>query len=325
MELYVALLFLGIATFAILKERDILDPAFLISMHWLIFLVSYLMIDHGMYDLSNRVLGTLLILVIGFYSLKKVNIPNCNCNVLFHEIAKRIYYYICLIGAPVLVIKVLLFGLAVGFNNFFATLRLAVVGLSDDALDFGISKYVTSISLILLLIEIYDIRKRRNKQRIYVLVLINIICAISTVAKITFFCTLIPVVVVLHYRKIVRTRLMQRGSIQWLVSKLMSKIFNTDILIGLLLKKYKVECISHSNFVSPFRSIKSINWIPDFQYLHYPELWTTQALRSTVKLHDYLVRKSDAIILSSESALADYNSEYVNYLDKVKVVRFVSQ
>lgn len=124
---------------------------------------------------------------------------------------------------------------------------------------------------------------------------------------------------------IVYTPIFQRRTFLWLLSRVSEKYLGFDYLVYNLLKKHAIDCISHSNYVYPFKSIKTINWIPDFQYLHYPNLWPTKQLTDTKKLHNYLVKKSEKIVLSSYSAYTDYKTVYPEFESKVKVLHFVSQ
>jgi glycosyltransferase involved in cell wall biosynthesis len=68
-----------------------------------------------------------------------------------------------------------------------------------------------------------------------------------------------------------------------------------------------------------------INWIPDFQYLHYSHLWTTKEIAYVTKLYGNLVKFSDKIVLSSNNALNDFKGVYPHQLSKAEVVHFVCQ
>ncbi len=127
------------------------------------------------------------------------------------------------------------------------------------------------------------------------------------------------------YGEIIPTRTLKRGAIPWAISRVFEKKIHFDPLTAYMLRKHKVDIVSHSNYVYPFRQIKSINWIPDFQYLHYSNLWSRAQLAGTKKLNDYLVQKSNQLVLSSYDTFKDYKSAYPDYTDKVKVIHFVSQ
>ena len=109
------------------------------------------------------------------------------------------------------------------------------------------------------------------------------------------------------------------------MSKIGDRLFNYDFITLNLLKKYDIDVISHSNFEIESNKIKTLNWIPDFQYLHYSNLWTESQLNSTTQLHDKLIKKSDGIVLSSNAAFEDFKINHNSYNQKVSVLNFVSQ
>jgi glycosyltransferase involved in cell wall biosynthesis len=70
---------------------------------------------------------------------------------------------------------------------------------------------------------------------------------------------------------------------------------------------------------------KTINWIPDFQHLHLPEVFSDKdlALRD-LKFKQWITR-SDMMVLSSQAAFEDYQQYMPGYENKVRVLHFVSQ
>ncbi|MFN0290509.1 glycosyltransferase family 4 protein [Pedobacter helvus] len=127
------------------------------------------------------------------------------------------------------------------------------------------------------------------------------------------------------YAEIIKTKIIQRKSLAWFVSKVGQKALNYDLLTNSLLHRHRINVISHSNYVYPGNKIKTINWIPDFQRLHYPHLWNKKQLKSEQKLHQGWVEKSDRIVVSSYDALKDLASLYPEYQKNTKVLHFVSQ
>lgn len=127
------------------------------------------------------------------------------------------------------------------------------------------------------------------------------------------------------YATIIHTRILQAYSFNWALSKICDKYLKFDPFILYLLKKNKINCITHSNYVYPFKDIKCINWVPDFQYLHYPELWQPKQLLEFKRAHRSWISKSDLIIVSSYDAKKDLVTLYPDFSEKVKVLHFVSQ
>ena len=127
------------------------------------------------------------------------------------------------------------------------------------------------------------------------------------------------------YAIIIRTKILERKSLCWYLSRISEKYLKFDPFVFFLLKKNGINCISHSNYVYPFKDIKTINWVPDFQYLHYPNLWTNEQLQYVKKAHKKWIHQSDLIVVSSYAAKNDLLSQYPDFSNKVEVLHFVSQ
>jgi len=126
------------------------------------------------------------------------------------------------------------------------------------------------------------------------------------------------------YAKIISTKILQRNTLSWAMSRVCDKYFGFDPMVYFLLRKHRVNCVSHSNYVYPFSDIKTINWVPDFQYLHYPNLWKPNQLKDVYKVHKNWIDKSDMIVVSSYAAKNDLLSLYPEHKN-VEVLHFVSQ
>ena len=127
------------------------------------------------------------------------------------------------------------------------------------------------------------------------------------------------------YATIIRTGILQAYSFNWILSRVCDKYLGFDPFILFLLKKNKINCITHSNYVYPFKDIKCINWVPDFQYLHYPDLWKPKQLSEVKNAHKKWIHYSDLIIVSSYAAKNDLETLFPAFSEKVEVLHFVSQ
>src|SRR5687768_10014940 len=76
-----------------------------------------------------------------------------------------------------------------------------------------------------------------------------------------------------RYAEVVRTPLLQRKTVPWFVHKVLFRLFGAMPLTTRLLRRHRIDLVSHAWFAwrrSPFRIV---SWIPDFQYLHLPEFF----------------------------------------------------
>lgn len=129
----------------------------------------------------------------------------------------------------------------------------------------------------------------------------------------------------LPYAQVIKTIVLKRKSVSWYVDKIADKLFKKNLLLIKLLKKYKIEIVSHSNFFSRFGKLKIVSWVPDFQLYHFPDLWSASERNWMMNLNRKVVKYSDCIILSSHDALKDYITFVSEDTSKVKVLQFVSQ
>lgn len=94
--------------------------------------------------------------------------------------------------------------------------------------------------------------------------------------------------------------------IEKLLDKLFLLIFQKTFFFEKNLRKYGVDVISHSNICTGKKSgTKSIVWIPDFQFLHYPNNFSLK-YKILKKINLLIYSKySDQILLSSNTAKND--------------------
>ncbi|WP_184542690.1 glycosyltransferase family 4 protein [Mucilaginibacter sp. FT3.2] len=119
--------------------------------------------------------------------------------------------------------------------------------------------------------------------------------------------------------------LFDRKSSKWIVYTFLRDVFKRNPAVNQIVEKYNIDAFSHSFIYGPDINCIKINWIPDFQHVHLPKLYS--------KLHllvrDYrlrsLARYSDIVILSSYDALNDYKKFTPEYTDRARVIHFVSQ
>ena len=127
-----------------------------------------------------------------------------------------------------------------------------------------------------------------------------------------------------EYATVIEDSVFDRKSIKWFLSKIEQKIFKTNILLENILKKYSIQILSHAA-ITNLKTIKTINWIPDFQHIHLPQMFSEKEIQNRNNNFFKLIRDSDLIVLSSFDALKDMKKFAPNYEYKARVLQFVSQ
>lgn len=99
---------------------------------------------------------------------------------------------------------------------------------------------------------------------------------------------------------------------------------NKSFFYDLYFKLKNVNIISHSDFCDSRSGLKKINWIPDFQHIHLPDMFSKEELELRTNHYKALARESDIIILSSNDAYNDFKEFVPEFAYKGRILNFVS-
>jgi glycosyltransferase involved in cell wall biosynthesis len=126
--------------------------------------------------------------------------------------------------------------------------------------------------------------------------------------------------------QVVKISMLTRGTHAWFFHRIFSK-FGSQFMVERMLKRYDIDAISHPSMIKkPFRSVKLISWIPDFQYLHLPQYFPKEYLVYRSKQLRQVYADSDGVIVSSQDALKDFSSILEkSEMAKAYVLPFVAQ
>ncbi|MDP9080664.1 MAG: glycosyltransferase family 4 protein [Bacteroidota bacterium] len=119
--------------------------------------------------------------------------------------------------------------------------------------------------------------------------------------------------------------LFDRKSSKWVIYTFLRDILRKNPSINRIIKDYNIQVFSHSFIYGPDINCVTINWIPDFQHKHLPKLYSKVHLFVRDFRLRSLAKYSDMVILSSYDALNDFEKFTHEYVDKARVVHFVSQ
>ena len=149
----------------------------------------------------------------------------------------------------------------------------------------------------------------------------------SLIQPILFVATKTPEEVIGNFRgvEIIRTKCLDAGSFFGLFRRTVRKLFGQrDYVLEWVLLLHKIKILSHYSGELPRgTSIKAIGWIPDFQYIHLPDLFTKEDSILRKEAVDRVVRNSKVVILSSEAAQRDLAVVAPKSVANSRVLRFV--
>ena len=123
---------------------------------------------------------------------------------------------------------------------------------------------------------------------------------------------------------LVYTSVLDRGRPLWLLRKSLTRMLDSDPVLGRILRKCNIEILSHSGDLGRGARIPSIAWIPDLQHRHLTHLFSKDEIASRER---NIARALDAnvrVIVSSETAATHLRAGMLRDGDKIRVLRFVS-
>jgi glycosyltransferase involved in cell wall biosynthesis len=124
--------------------------------------------------------------------------------------------------------------------------------------------------------------------------------------------------------EIISTSFLKTGSPVRLASRFFYGVLKRDLMLELLLRKHRIDVLSHSYEIGRNSRVASVCWIPDFQHIRMPEYFKKKELQARNKQFRRMINGCHRIILSSYDAQKDFEAFAPDAIDKSCVLRFVS-
>ncbi|GAA0670523.1 glycosyltransferase family 1 protein [Rheinheimera tangshanensis] len=124
--------------------------------------------------------------------------------------------------------------------------------------------------------------------------------------------------------KVIKVSVLDRFSFEWFIDRASWALFGKRFILDAILKRYKVNLISHVQCDMGV-SCRQVGWVPDFQHLHLPQMFSKDEIKNRDKSFMSVASKADVVILSSYDALNDFSSFSPEFFSKGRVAQFVSQ
>lgn len=123
---------------------------------------------------------------------------------------------------------------------------------------------------------------------------------------------------ILHYNNSFFNRVIKRIS-----GRICCKVLDLELLYNV--KKLRINYIYPVNsYPYLFLRPKCVYWIPDFQHIHLPKMFSEKEINSRNKVFKYIAKNHKYLILSSNDSFNDYKYLYPNYTSGVKILSFES-
>ena len=107
--------------------------------------------------------------------------------------------------------------------------------------------------------------------------------------------------------EVLRTSLLDSGTVAATRRRLLKLAFGgrRDPDLGAFLATHGIDLSSHDGGLGRGSSVKSLAWLPDFQFMKYPHHWSRKELARTTRRYRAACSSSDALVVSSADALSD--------------------
>jgi glycosyltransferase involved in cell wall biosynthesis len=122
--------------------------------------------------------------------------------------------------------------------------------------------------------------------------------------------------------EVVRTALLRRWRPSWFTRLGLRQLTGNDYLIARTLASHKIDVLSHSGPLGEGIEIPAMSWIPDFQHLHLPHMFSGRERQRRDSSIARMVRQSSVMIVSSEAVRRDLCTFFEPYAHKVRVLKF---
>jgi glycosyltransferase involved in cell wall biosynthesis len=116
----------------------------------------------------------------------------------------------------------------------------------------------------------------------------------------------------------------RRWSPAWLLNKAAVRCFGHDILLTRELKKYGIDVRCGIALTNRNCGIPNLSWIPDFQHVHLPEMFSDEESQHRNRLFTQSAKASARILLLSNEAKRDFELFAPTLAYKAKVLNPVS-
>lgn len=96
-----------------------------------------------------------------------------------------------------------------------------------------------------------------------------------------------------------------------------------NFLLSSLLARNRIDILSHFGPLTSGHHIKTIGWIPDFQHLHLSQFFSKNEIKQRNWIFRMTSRHCDRVVISSKTALADFEMFAPDDVAKARILHFV--
>jgi glycosyltransferase involved in cell wall biosynthesis len=111
----------------------------------------------------------------------------------------------------------------------------------------------------------------------------------------------------------------------WIIEEAIKHWFSHDLRKTKVLRRHEVDVIFGFLLLNRYGRIPTLSWIPDFQHIHLPEMFSDLERRQRDRAYFKTAEISKRVILMSECVKKDFEIFVPRYAYKARVLQAVSQ
>ncbi|MEG3153229.1 hypothetical protein U1769_25385, partial [Sphingomonas sp. ZT3P38] len=124
--------------------------------------------------------------------------------------------------------------------------------------------------------------------------------------------------------QVIRCPLLGSRSATAMTGTVLKRLIGRDIVMERWLARNRIAVLSHLTTLGRRSKIPSIGWIPDFQHLRLPELFTEAMRRTRDRAFRRIADQATVMIVSSNDALGDLKDFMPDAVARTHVLPFVA-
>ncbi|MCW2119414.1 O-antigen polymerase [Flavobacterium sp. 7A] len=207
MGLFLSLLFFLFSFICYRINKSILSPIFITPFLWAILLLLFHIIPHTLYSLQFQFLFAIFLwvsfFIVGGLIMNFVLEHTSN---FIENFANRkilnLYFWITLVGAPLMIFSLVSQAISSGPQFFFLTLRSLNTGTETTDTTFPVLGFIFNFgyAALLLYIQNYGKSRKSGKTKLIVLIFLNVLLSIVTVSRSSFLFLTLAIFIVLYFK-----------------------------------------------------------------------------------------------------------------------------
>ena len=110
----------------------------------------------------------------------------------------------------------------------------------------------------------------------------------------------------------------------WATDLIIKRLSSYDIYKEYVLKQQEIQVVYGAQLCYRYRKIRTLSLLPDFQHIHFPEMFSDEECLLRDRLYLKSAKVSTRIMLLSNAAKKDFESFAPMYADKARVLHPIS-